>query len=133
MSKNYVGFYICVYIYIHDMLLKPKRKRDLTVYPVKGDMQSYATEATIESLYDTWIFKCAGPFLLGWFWIGMGNCGEVGVSWLATSLESKTAFAGQLRVAVAYVAPLHWQLKDPNSCFRFVFSFCIFKLVMKLT
>lgn len=103
MSKNYVGFYICVYIYIHDMLLKPKRKRDLTVYPVKGDMQSYATEATIESLYDTWIFKCAGPFLLGWFWIGMGNCGEVGVSWLATSLESKTAFARQFRVGMSKI------------------------------
>lgn len=70
-----------MYIYIHDMLLKPKRKRDLTVYPVKGDMQSYATEATIESLYDTWIFNVRSLF----YWVGFGLEWETAARWVSVS------------------------------------------------
>lgn len=35
------------------MLLKSERKRDVTVFSVKGDKQSYVTEAADESFYDT--------------------------------------------------------------------------------
>lgn len=92
------------------MLPKPKRKRDLTVYSVKGDMQSYATEATIESLYDTWIFIMYGAFFIGLVldWNGKlrrGGCQLVGYLFgiedcICRPIESSCGLRGASSLAV---------------------------------